>query len=321
MPFKNILIKTKDFVLKVYEKTSDDNAFNLAAALAYYTMFSIVPMLYIIIKSLGIIFDQKEISSTIFKVLSDLVGAQGANALQETLANLVVNESGWFQNFIGIIILIFTATTIFTTIQNGLNYIFRVKPKPKIGALKFFKTRLLAFSIIIGISFTLVVSLVINALIAITTNYLMNSFPDIEFIINILNNYLLPFLISTLFFGIIFKSLPDAKLSWKDALIGATFTGVLLTLGRYTIGIYVASSNIASLYDAAGSIMILFIWLYYTALIFYIGAVFTVVYAEEFGNGVVPEKNTLRFIHKELKIADENEKVIANERNEKVIDN
>lgn len=321
MPIKKFLIKTKNFVLKVYEKTFDDNVFNLAAALAYYTMFSIVPMLYIIINSLGIIFDQKEISSTIFNVLSDLVGTQGANALQETLTNLVVNESGWFQNIIGVTILIFTATTIFTTIQNGLNYIFRVKPKPKIGILKFLKTRLLAFSIIIGISFTLVVSLVINALIALTTSFLVGTFPEVKLIINVLNNYILPFLISSLFFGIIFKSLPDAKISWKDAFIGATFTGVLLTLGRYAIGIYIGSSDIASLYDAAGSIMILFIWIYYTALIFYIGAVFTVVYAEERGNGIVPEKNTLRFIHKELKIADENEKVCASEKNEKVVDN
>lgn len=320
MRIKENLIKTKKFLVKVYEKVVDDNAFNLAAALAYYTMFSLVPMLYIIINSLGIVFEKEKISSTVFNVLSDLVGTQGANALHNTLTNLVLNGSGWFQNVIGAVILIFTATTIFSTIQNGLNYIFRVKPKPKIGILKFFKTRLLAFSIIIGISFILVVSLIINALIALTTNYFLGSFPGIENIVKILNNYLLPFLISSLFFGIIFKSLPDAKITWKDAIIGAIFTGFLLTLGRYAIGVYIANSNIASLYDAAGSIMILFVWLYYTALIFYIGAIFTVVYAEELGGGVIPEKNTLRFIHKELKVADEKEKVSASDINERVID-
>lgn len=304
--------KIKKFSLKFINKTLDDNVFNLAAALAYYTMFSIVPMLYIIINSLGILFNKDEISKAIFNVLSDLVGTEGANTLQETLTNLVVTESGWFKNLIGVVILIFTATTIFSTIQKGLNFIFRVKPNPEVGILKFFKTRLLAFSIIIGISFSLVVSLVLNALITLATNYFLVSFSELEFMVKLLNNYIIPFFISSLFFTVIFKFLPDAKITWRDAIIGAAFTGFLFTLGKYAISIYIGNSNIASLYDAAGSIMILFVWLYYTSLIFYIGAVFTVVYTEEIGSGVIPKKDTLRFKQKEVKIEVENEKVIDN---------
>lgn len=321
MSIKDIWNKTKDFILKVFEKVIDDNAFTLAAALAYYTMFSIVPLIYIIINSLGIIFDKNEISKAIFSSLSKLIGAQDANALNEILTNLVINESGWIKNLVGVIILIFTATTIFTTIQNGLNYIFRVKPKPKSSILKFLKTRLLAFSIIVGISFTLVVSLIINALISFTSSHLTNFFPEIKFIISVLNDYVLPFVVSSLFFGMIIKYLPDAKTTWKDALIGATFTGVLLALGRYVIGVYIGSSEIASLYDAAGSIMVLFVWLYYTSFIFYVGAIFTVVYAEEIGSGIIPEKDTLRFIHKEIKIANADEKINAANINEKIVDN
>lgn len=318
---KSIFNNTKNIILKSYDKALDDNIFNLSAALAYYTVFSLAPLLYIIINSLGLIFDKNKISSAIFTVLSDLIGREGAIVLEDSLVNLVVNESSWFQNMLGILILVFTATTIFSTIQTGLNYIFRVKPKPKIGILKFIKTRLLSFSIIVGIAFVLIMSLMMDAFINLTSDYLVEVLPNIEFVIALLNNYFLPFFVSLMFFSLIFKFLPDAIISWKDVVIGSFFTSFLLTVGRYFIGLYLGGSDLGNLYNAAGSIMIIFVWLYYSSFIFYIGAIFTVIYAEEIGGGVIPEKNTLRFIHKEVKIADELEMVSVNKKNETVIDN
>lgn len=301
----SIFRNSKNIIFKIIQKINTDNIFNMSAALAYYTVFSLVPLLYIIINSLGLIFDKEEISLAIFTVLSDLIGGDGAKILEQTLTNIVVDDSSWLYNLLGVLLLIFTATTIFSTIQKGLNFIFRVKPIPGVGIFNFLKTRLLSFSIIIGISFILIASLMINTFFNLGSKYIVKVLPGIEFLTGTLNNYLLPFIISFAFFALLFKYLPDAQISWKDVAVGAVFTSLLLTIGRFFIGIYLGNSNIGSLYNAAGSIMIIFIWMYYTAFMFYIGAIFTVIYAEELGSGVFPEKNTLRFVQKEVKTTNE----------------
>ena len=302
MPLKNKIIKYKDFVLKLFNKISDDNAFDLAASLAYYTVFSLAPFIFILINVLGLLFEEERVRTTIFNSLAELIGTNGAIQLQNTLINLGVNEADWYKNIIGIIILIFTATTIFATIQNGLNFIFRVKLKSSVGIFNFFKTRLLAFALIIGIAFIALISLALNGLAVLFSDIIIQTAPALETIIKAFNNFFIPFLISAILFLIIFKYLPDASAGWKDLLIGAIFTSILFAIGRYVIGFYIGQSNIATVYDAAGSIMVIFVWTYYSSLIFYIGAIFTVLYAEEFGSSIQLKKNTNRFIQKEYKI-------------------
>ena len=299
---KNTLHKIFKFSKSFFEKLSDDNVFNLAASLAYYAVFSLAPFLFILINALGLLFDEVSVRNAIFDGLADLIGSNGAEQLKVTLINIGITDAGWLNNVIGILILIFTATTIFATIQNGLNYIFRVKAKSSAGIIKFFKTRLIAFAIIMGIAFIALLSLVLNGLAVLFSDYLVQLIPQLHEIFAMLNNFLLPYVISVILFAVIFRFLPDATASWKDLLIGSAFTGLLFAFGRYLIGFYIGKSDIATVYDAAGSLMVIFVWMYYSSLIFYIGAVFTVLFAEEFGNGLVTEKNSVRFIQKEITV-------------------
>lgn len=296
------LKRGKEFTLKFFEKISEDNAFDLAAALAYYTVFSLAPFLFILVNVLGLLFDDYQVRTAIFDSLAQLIGPNGASQLQITLINLGINEADWLKNVIGLVILLFTATTIFATIQNGLNYIFRVKVKSNVGIFKYFKTRLMAFALIIGIAFITLISLVLNGLVVLFSDAIVQALPALESSLQALNNFVIPFIVSVFLFVIIFRYLPDASAAWRDLFVGALFTGGLFAFGRYLIGFYIGQSNIATIYDAAGSIMVIFVWTYYSSLIFYIGAIFTVLFAEEFGSGIKPHKNTNRFVHKELEI-------------------
>ena len=297
---KEHLIKWKNFLMKFFDKISNDNAFDLAAALAYYTVFSLAPFLYILINVLGLLFEEQRVRTAIFDSLAQLIGSNGATQLQNTLINLGINEASWYKNLIGIVILLFTATTIFATIQNGLNFVFRVKLKSSVGILKFFKTRLLAFALIIGIAFIALISLALNGIAVLFSDTIVLNIPILEIVLQAFNSFVIPFLISVILFLIIFKYLPDASAGWKDLIIGSVFTAALFAVGRYLIGFYIGQSNIASVYDAAGSIMVIFVWTYYSSLIFYVGAIFTVLYAEEFGSSIQLKKNTSRFIQKEF---------------------
>lgn len=302
MNLKEHLIKLKDFFVKFFEKISTDNAFNLAAALAYYAVFSMAPFLYILVNVLGLLFEEYKVRTAIFDSLAELIGPSGAAQLQSTLINMGIQEAGWFQNVVGLLVLLFAATTIFATIQNGLNYIFRVKVKLNYGIFSFFKTRLIAFAIIIGIAFIALISLVANGLVGLFSDVIIQSFPALATSLEALNNFVFPYVVSVLLFLIIFRYLPDASASWKDLIIGALFTGLLFAGGRYLIGFYIGQSNIATIYDAAGSLMVIFVWMYYSSLIFYIGAIFTVLIAEEYGAGINVHRNTIRFVQKELEV-------------------
>lgn len=303
---KERLKRIKNFIGLFFKKSAEDNVFNLAASLAYYAVFSLAPFLYIVINALGLLFDKARVRNAIFNSLAELIGSNGADQLKTTLINIGITDAGWMRNIIGIAILLFTATTIFATIQNGLNYIFRVKAKSSAGILKFFKTRLVAFAVIIGIAFIALISLVLNGLAVLFSDLLVAQIPQIHAIFGTLNDFLIPYAISVLLFTLIFRFLPDATASWKDLLIGAALTAILFSFGRYLIGFYIGKSDIASVYDAAGSLMVIFVWMYYSSLIFYIGAVFTVLYADEFGKGLSTEENSVRFVQKELNINDKN---------------
>lgn len=299
---KNHLLKFKDFTLIFFAKITEDNTFNWAAALAYYAVFSLAPFLYIIINLLGLIFEKQRARTAVFNSLAELIGENGAAQLQSTLFNMGITDAGWFKNFLGLAILLFTATTIFVTIQNGLNYIFRVKSKPNAGILKFFQTRLAAFGIIIGIAFIAIFSLVINGLVSLFAELIIQAVPILESSLNALNSFVIPYLVSVFLFLIIFRYLPDASARWRDLIIGALFTGLLFALGRYIIGFYIGRSNVANIYDAAGSLMVIFVWMYYSSLIFYIGAIFTVLFAEKYGSGIHVHDNTFRFVRKKVEV-------------------
>jgi len=269
-------------------KFLEDDLMTNAAALAYYTIFSLPPMLLVILVTATQFYNETEVKSAIFGEIEDLIGPKSAIQLAGTIDRLGVFDTVSWATVVGAGTLLFTATTVFVTIQNALNKTFEVKAKPKgLGILKLIRDRLLSFSFLIGIGFLLLVSLVIDAFISSFINYLDSQFGHLSTVVAVLTSTLVPLVILTLFFAMIFKFLPDVKLKWKDTWRGAIFTAICFSIGKDLIGLYIGNSQTANLYEAAGSVMVIMVWVFFASAIFLFGAVFTYEQAK-WSNGKVP---------------------------------
>lgn len=269
----------------------EGNILKLSAALAYYTLFSLPGLLIIVIWIGDIFYGQRsDIEGTVYGQISTLVGPNAALQVQETIQNAAQSGESKFATIIGLITLIIGATTLFGEIQDSINVIWRLKPKPKKGWgwLKMIINRLLSFSIIICLGFLLLVSLLLNSLMDIFIDALTQRFPDTEVIVVYIVNMVVTFLITSLLFGLIFKVLPDAKIQWKHVRAGAFATAILFMLGKFLIGFYLGQSKVSSAYGAAGSVIVILLWVYYSAVILYFGAVFTRAYAIQSGSNIFP---------------------------------
>lgn len=265
----------------------------MSAALSYYTVFSIGPLVMILIWALGFFYGN-HLDGTdgahqeVMDELTGIFGADIASLLDSTIQRISSDSKSNIGVIIGTGVLIFTSTTIFVNIQHSINIIWNVKPKPKKGWLKMIINRLLSFSMILGLAFLLMASLILSSVIGIVTNYLNDyiNWMNID-LINWINTGVTFIVIATLF-GFIFAVLPDAKVRFRDILGGAIFTALLFMLGKYGISLYLSNSATASSYGAAGSIIILLSWVYYSAAILYFGAEFTKEYAIKYGKGIQP---------------------------------
>ena len=268
----------------------DDNGLKLSASLAYYTVFSIAPLLILVISLAGIFFRNDAANNAIYPQIVHYVGSQAALEIQDILKNLAFSGKSGITVVIGIVTLLIGASSIFVEIQDSLNIIWRVKAKPKRGWLKLIQNRFLSFSLIVSLGFlllaSLIITLVMNALSTWAERHL-----HIQAITTIVIkgvNLGVTFIIIATLFGIIFKVLPDVKIKWKDVRSGAIFTAVLFMIGQYAIGLYVQYTAKTSTYGAAGSLIVILLWIYYTAAILYIGAEYTQVYAEAIGSEIEP---------------------------------
>jgi membrane protein len=279
----------------------DDNAVKLSAALSYYTIFSIGPMLVIAMSLAGFFYGQEAVQGKLFGQIRGLLGTEAAAQVQSIIQNIQATESGTLGTIIGGVILLIGATGIFIEIQDSINYIWSLNAKPKRGLVKLLMNRLLSFSLIISVGFLLLVSLVINTAMDLLNERLKSLFPDTTVVLfYILNIGILIAVISVLF-AIIFKVLPDGKIKWKDAFVGAIFTAILFILGKTAIGIYLGNSTLGVTYGTAAAIIIILTWVYYTSIILYFGAEFTKVYALEYGGGIVPHRTAVFIIKQEAK--------------------
>jgi membrane protein len=267
---------------------SDDKALKLSASLSYYTVFSLGPLLLLLISLVGFFLGKEAIQGELFSEINGLVGNQAAAQIQDMIKNLELSGKTTTAAIIGIVTLIIGATSVFGEIQDSINIIWRVKAKPKRGWLKLIKDRLLSSSLIVGLGFLLIVSLVLNGALQALNDMLRDYFPDVTVIIFNILNIIISFGVITLLFGVIFKVLPDVKIHWKDVRVGAFFTACLFMLGRFLIGLYIETAGTASTYGAAGSLIIILVWVYYTAAILYFGAEFTRVYADFIGRKIEP---------------------------------
>lgn len=297
-------LKPKEyFVLlkNAFEEFQNDNVVKLSASLAYYTIFSIGPLLLVVISLTGLFFETAEVTGKLYAQMRGLMGEDGANYLMQIIQTLKEQRSAAKYSFIGFAILIFGATSVFADIQDSINFIWAIRAKPKRGWVKFLKNRLLSFSIVVGIGFVLITSLFINSLADLLTERLTRLFNyESVFLFKAVNTIVLFFIVSFMF-SVIYKVLPDAEISWKDSKVGARFTSFMFILGKFLIGYYLGSSNMANTYGAAAAIIIILSWVYYTAIILYFGAEFTKVYAWKYGKGIKPYENAVFIIKREAK--------------------
>jgi membrane protein len=277
---------------------ADDNGFKFSASLSYYTVFALGPLLMIIISLAGMFFGRDAVEGRIYHQLKGVLGNDAALQVQDIITNLQRTQSTTLGAVIGVVILIIGATGVFTEMQSSINYIWSVKAKPKKGWLKYLINRAISFSLVLGLGFLLLVSLFINALLELLSHKLLRYFPNYTVSLFNLINMAIIIIVITGLFAVIFKVLPDAVISWKDAWIGSALTATLFLIGKFLIGLYLGHSKLDITYGTAASIIIILSWVYYSAVILYYGAEFTKVYAIHAGEGIRP-KQTAVFIVKQ----------------------
>ncbi len=290
-PLANIFILLRDTALEF----TRDKASRLAAALAYYAAFSIAPLLLVVIGLVGFFWEAEEASvqARLMTELSDLIGSDGADAIRMMLENTASTGSGTIATLAGVAGLIWGSSRLFAQLQGSLNDIWNVKPKPGRGILGFVITRTLSFSMVLVLGFLLLVALVVSALLAALNDFIAD-YVSLPVVFLEITNHALAVAIMTVLFAAIYKILPDAEVRWRDVWVGGLITAILFNLGKYGISIYLSTTATASTYGAAGSFVLLLLWIYFSSIIFFFGAEFTQVYARHFGHRIEPSSHATR---------------------------
>ena len=273
-----------------FKEWKDDGALDLGASLAYYTIFSLAPMLLIALSIASLFWDRGQLQGQLVGQMEGLVGRQGAEAVQTMLANASREGSGVVGTIIGFVTILFGATGLFAALQKTLNRIWEVEAKPDQGIWSFVRTRILSFGMVLGIGFLLLVSLVFSTAVAALDQWAQGMVPGAEVLFRVLT-FVVSIALITGLFAMIFKFLPDVKIQWRDVWVGAAATALLFTIGKFLIGLYLGRSTVASSYGAAGSVIILLLWVYYSAQILFFGAEFTQVYASRYGSMIQPDEH------------------------------
>ena len=279
----------------------EDNAFKLSASLSYYTVFSLGPLILLIISLAGIFYGREAAQGQIYEQINGLVGPEAAAQIQEIIKNIQKTGQGIGGAIVGGVVLLIGASGVFLELQDSINYIWSVKAKPKKGWLKFIINRLLSFSLIISMGFIFLVSLIVSALLDLLSERLALYFAEVTVILFYVLNIAVVLIVISGLFALIFKVLPDASIRWKDALVGSLFTALLFLLGKFGIGYYLGKSDLGLTYGAAASIVVILTWVYYSALIIYFGAEFTKIYALTRGGGIRLKKTAVFIVKNETR--------------------
>lgn len=276
--------QTKCLIKAAFSSWLNDYAPSMGAALAYYTMFSIAPLLLIVISTAGFVFGEEAVRGEIFGQLQGLMGDQGAQAVQGLLESVSEPKEGIAGTVIGTVLLLIGATTVFAELQDAFDRIWRAPGRDQDGGLwRLIRSRLLSFGIILGIGFLMMVSLIFSATMAALGKWWGPYFASLEILATALN-FLFSFVLTIVMFAMLYKFMPRVKIHWQDVWAGATVTALLFTVGKLLIGIYIGKSAVSSGFGAAGSLVVVLVWVYYSAQIFLLGAEFTWVYARAHGS-------------------------------------
>ncbi|HYG37795.1 MAG TPA: YihY/virulence factor BrkB family protein [Cytophagales bacterium] len=297
---KKFFTNAWSIIKDINEKIQNNDPFSYSASIAYSTIFSLPAVLIIIIRITSYFYSDEAVSGELYDQLSGFVGEKSSLTIQEAIKNASQSDVGVIATVIGIVTLLISATTVFLSIQNALNNIWGVKPKPQKGLLKLAINRLLSFAIVASMGFIMLVSFVIDAILVAFQKYIAEIFSDITAVLMQVINYSISLAVTTLIFAMIFKVLPDAKIKWRDVWTGAFATTVLFTAGRFLIGLYLGNSSIGSTYGAAGSIVIVLVWVYYSSFIMLLGAIFTQVFSHQRGRLILPTQQAVFLVKREL---------------------
>ena len=308
-----------------FSKFGDDKITKLSGSLAYSTVFSMGPLIIVIISLCSIFLGKEAIEGKIYEQLKGFLGSDSAKQLQAIIKNAAISGNSKIAAIIGGITLLIGATAIFSEIQDSINGIWGIKPKPKKGWIKFLQNRFLSFSLIVGLGFLLLVSLCVNTLIDGFNAKLQVWFPDVSVVLFYIINIILTAAIVTLIFAVIFKVLPDADIMWKDVTAGAFTTALLFMIGKLGISFYISKSNVGSTFGTAGSLVILLVWVYYSSIILYFGAEFTKAWSVNYGLPIKPNHYAVTTKLVEVQTGNatiqENEKEVKDIKKEQSLDN
>jgi len=288
-----------NLIIASFKAFMEDRALTMSAALAYYTVFAMAPLLIMLISLASLFYGEDAINRKLFQEINGLVGNQAALQIQDIIRQISLQKNSTFAVILGVITLFIGATGVFIEMQDSINQIWRVKAKPEKGWKKMLINRVLSFSMVISLGFLLIASLIINGLILTLSEQLSQYFPDLTVLVINIFNFGLTFIIISVLFSVIFKFLPDVEIGWKDVRIGAFFTVILFIVGKFLIGLYIEKVGPASAYGAAGSIIVILVWVYYTSAILYFGAEFTQVYSECYGGKIKPASYAVHIIQTE----------------------
>jgi len=301
---KKVFLKVIEFNKELIANYIEDDALNLGAALAYYTVFSFAPMLVVAMAIASYFVGPEAISGQLDNELSGLLGQEAADTLQKIIKNAYSSGESFWATVISIGTLIFAATGVFSNLKISLNKIWNIMPTPTNGILSFILTRMLSFSFVVGLGFLLMTSLLLNALVIGFMDQLSSMVPAIGPIMLATSSWVLTTLVTSLIFALLFRYLPDAKARWKDIWAGAIFTALLFGLGRFLIGFYIGNSDFSSTYGSAGALITLLVWTYYNSQILFLGAEFTAVWAKWRGNPIIPDQHAVKFKTEIVEVAD-----------------
>ncbi len=284
--FQIILESVKDF--------SKNEAMTFAACTAFYTIFSLPGLLIISLTVASYFYSEGEVREELLNQVTETLGSDSAETFDNIIRSAGVEGQSFWAKVLGIGVLIFSATTVFVSLQNSINHIWHIKAKPQRGLLKFLINRLLSFSMVASIGFVLLVSLLVDAIIVIFFRYLSNLLDESTLFLASIANFIFAQGILIVIFGLMYRVLPDARVKWRDVWLGAFVTMLLFALGKYLLGIYMANSDVGSAYGTAGSLVFILIWIYYSVIIFLFGAQITFYIAEKAGGSITPYKEAVR---------------------------
>ncbi len=279
-----------DVAIETIKEWHKDNALRLGAALAYYAIFSIGPLLLVVVAVGGAFFGREAAEHRILETLRDYVGDGGARAVEAAIRSSAMSGENRLAAIVGIGVLVFGATGLFGHLVDALNDVFNVEARPEKNIWAFLRVRLVSFSVLLGTGFLLLVSLVVTAALGALAAWMGDAFPGRETLMHSLN-FVISLSVAATLFAMIFKVLPDVRLSWRDVWVGAFVTSLLFTLGQLVLAVYIRAAHVDSAHGAAGSLIVVLVWVYYSSQILFLGAEFTEVFARRLGGGTRPDSS------------------------------